>query len=540
MAFMARLRRAREDLEQRVEERTCELRESEERYRIVSELSSDFAFAFRLHSDHTVKFEWITAAVTRVTGYQPADFELDRWMSVTHPEDRPAVIEAMDQVFRGESRSLEFRIRTKSGELRWLFLVFGARRREADGSVLVVGSARNITERKQTERDRRQLEQHMQEVQRLESLGVLAGGIAHDFNNILTVIGGNTRLIMDDLREDSPHRERLARIRAAASYAQGLTRQMLTYSGKASLNLRPMNLSQLVVEMLELLRASVAKQGQLDVDLADDLPAIEGDDTQIRQILLNLVINAAEALPDVGGNIRVRTRATRVAAEHLVGAFGTPNPEPGDYVVLEVSDSGQGIEESRIARVFEPFFTSKASGRGLGLAAVLGIARAHRGLIQLESKPGVGTTFRVLVPASLRAVSEPPLDGEAGAQPRVSGTVLVVDDQEAVIEVAQEFLERAGFRVIAALGGRAGLDALRRHGDDIDAVVLDLVMPEMGGEETFDALRRLRPTLPILLVSGYDKEMAGETFFGRGIAGFLYKPYEPEELVERVRRAIEG
>ncbi len=534
------LRHAREDLEQRVEERTRELRDSEERYRTVSELSSDFAFAVRMRSDRTIQFDWVTAAVTRVTGYEPEEIEGGRWISMVHPEDRAAVVEAVDQVLAGEPRSLEFRILTKSDELRWLFVVLGARRREPDGSVLVVGSARNITESKQTERDRRQLDQHMQEVQRLESLGVLAGGIAHDFNNILTVIRGNTRLTMDDLQKDSPQHERLARIQAAAEHAQGLTRQMLTYSGAAMLSVQPMDLSQLVVEMLGLLRASVAKKGPLDVDLAEDLPAIEADDTQIRQVLLNLVTNAAEALADTGGSITVRTRVCRVGAEELVGAFGTPDPEPGEYVVLEVSDTGPGIEESRVARVFEPFFTSKASGRGLGLAVVLGIARAHRGVIQLESEPGVGTTFRVLVPSSLRAVSEPPLAREPAEPPRGSGTVLVVDDQEAVIEVAEAFLQRAGFRVLTALGGRAALDALRTHGDEIDVVVLDLVMPEMGGEETFDALRDLRPHLPILLVSGYDKKMVGDRFLGRGIAGFLYKPYEPEELVERVRSAIEG
>jgi CheY-like chemotaxis protein/two-component sensor histidine kinase len=317
---------------------------------------------------------------------------------------------------------------------------------------------------------------------------------------------------------------------------------MLTYSGKALLSLQPLDLSQLVLETLELLRAAVAKKGDLDLDLADDLPAIEGDGTQVRQVLLNLVTNAAEALPDEGGSIRIRTRVCHTVAEELAGAFGTADPEPGEYLVLEVSDTGQGIEESRVLRVFEPFFTSKASGsgRGLGLAAVLGIVRAHRGVIQLESEPGVGTTFRVLVPASSRAVSEPAPAMQRVESRRCSGTVLVVDDQEAVIEVAQQFLERAGFRVLTALGGRAGLEALRANGDAIDVVVLDLVMPEMSGDETFDAMRRLRAELPILLVSGYDKEMVAERFMGRGSAGFLYKPYEPEELIERVRSALES
>jgi signal transduction histidine kinase/CheY-like chemotaxis protein len=419
-------------------------------------------------------------------------------------------------------------------------MVLGARQRDPDGSALLVGSARNITELKRAEQDRRQLDRHMQETQRLESLGVLAGGVAHDFNNLLTVIRGNTGLMLEDLPSDWPQRERLTRIQAAAEYAQALTRQMLTYSGKASLTLRPLDVSQVALDMLDLLRASVEKKGQLDVDLDDDLPAVEGDDTQIRQVLLNLVTNAAEALHDQGGSILIRTRLCHVSSAGLIGAFGKPDPKPGEYVAVEVSDTGQGIAATRIARVFEPFFTSKASGRGLGLAAVLGIVRAHGGVIQLETELGEGTTFRVLLPASLRAVSQPAPVSERSQASGGSGTILVVDDEEAVIEIAQEILERAGFRVFTAASGREAVDLLQTHGADIDAVVLDLMMPEMGGAETFDALRSIRPELPILVVSGYDKEMASEHFVGRGIAGFLYKPYEPDELVERVRNAVSG
>ena len=534
------LRAAREDLEKRVEERTRELSESEERYRTVSDLSSDFAFAARMSRDHEMTFDWVTTAVTPVTGYEPEELSGQQWISMIHAEDRAAVVEAVDEVLQGEPRSLELRIQTKSGELRWLFMVLGARRRDPDGSALLVGSVRNITELKRAEQDRRQLDRHMQEAQRLESLGVLAGGVAHDFNNILTVIRGNTELLLDDLSSDGPQRERLTRIQASAEYAQALTRQMLTYSGKASLTVRPMDVSQVALDMLDLLRASVAKKGQLDVDLDDDLPAVEGDDTQIRQVLLNLVTNAAEALRDQGGSIQIRTRLCQVSSAELVGAFGTPDPKPGEYVAVEVSDTGEGIGGTRIARVFEPFFTSKTSGRGLGLAAVLGIVRAHGGVIQVETQLGEGTTFRVLLPPSLRAASQPAPARERPQATGGSGTILVVDDEEAVIEIAQAFLERAGFRVLTAAGGREAVAALQTHGDDIDAVVLDLVMPEMGGAETFDALRRIRPELPILVVSGYDKEMASEHFVGRGIAGFLYKPYEPDELVERVRSAVSG
>jgi len=533
------LRRAHEELEQRVQERTAELLESEERYRTVSELSNDYAFAFCLRPDGRIRFEWVTAAVTRVTGYGAEEFEANRWLQIIHPGDREVAMASMRRVLSGSPESQELRIRARDGGVRWLSVRMAVRRHEPDGSALVVGAASNVTERKRAERERRRLEQHMQEVQRLESLGVLAGGIAHDFNNLLTVIGGNLRLAADDLPEDHPARERLEHVRAAAEHAQGLTRQMLTYSGKASLTLRPVDVSSLCRDMLDLLRASVSKKARLDVDLCEGLPPVEGDETQIRQVLLNLVTNASEALGDESGAIRVHTDALRREAADLRVGFGTPDPEPGEYVLLEVADTGCGISEAQRARVFEPFFTSKASGRGLGLAAVLGIVRAHRGLIQVESERDRGTTFRVWIPAAAHrsAVAPAPPARRAGA--RAGGTVLVVDDDPGVLEVAHEFLRRAGFRVRTATGGRAAIERVRA-GDDVDAVVLDLVMPEVDGEETFEALRQARPDLPIVLVSGYDKEMTAARFLGRGIAGFVYKPYEPDELVECVRAALEG
>ncbi len=553
------LQRARDQLEQRVQERTAELgrsvadleaeiaerraaesalRESEERYRTVSELSSDYSFAMRVDRDLSMRIEWVTDAFFRITGYAPAELQDRGWLAIIDPGDRGEYQAHFKKVLAGQSDVLRTRILTKSGDERWLEVRFGTRHDEADGAVRIVGAASDVTERVAAERERRRLDQHMQEVQRFESLGVMAGGIAHDFNNVLTVILGNARLSLAELGSGSPLRRRLSRIQAAAEYASGLTGQMLTYSGKGSLELHPMDLSQVARDMLDLLRASSAKKSSLDVELATDLPAVEGDETQIRQVILNLVSNASQALAEPGGRIDLRTGVAHLKVRDLADAFGTLDPAPGEYVYLEVADTGEGIGVEQQARVFEPFFTTKRGGRGLGLASVLGIVTAHRGVITLESRPGKGATFRVLLPRSSRAAESKPAVARPDREVRRSGTILVVDDDEWVLDLAREFLQRAGFTVLTAPGGRAGVDLVRARGDEIDAVVLDLIMPEMNGEEAFEEMRRIRPDLQVVLASGYGKEMSPERFFARGVAGVLFKPYEPEELVQRVVDAL--
>ena len=553
------LREARERLEERVAERTEELgrsvadleaqvrerraaeralRESEERYRIISELSSDYSFAVRMAPDRTMQIEWATDALNRITGYSVEELQGDRWLDLIHPDDRDRIFNELGAVMTGRTTELELRIVQKSGEERWLQVRFGRSSSEPDGTVRLIGAASDISERVLGERDRRRMDHHLQEVQRLESLGVLAGGIAHDFNNVLTVVLGNSHLTLDDLEAGSPLRERVVRIRAAAEYAAGLTTQMLTYSGRASIRTRPLDLSHVVRDMLDLLRASVTVKSSLDVDLSAGLPAIEADETQVRQVILNLVNNAAQAVGEMGGAIRVQTSLQRLAARDLVGAYGTTDLAPGRYVMLEVADSGDGIEPERRARIFEPFFTTKQGGRGLGLAAVLGIVSAHRGVIRVTSELGVGSTFQVFLPPSWRAVEKSEGGSTRSGTAVRSGTVLVIDDDEWVIDVARAVLERAGFRVITALGGAAAIDLLRARAASIDAVVLDLVMPEMSGEETFLEIRRICPDLPVVLASGYDREMTADRFFARGAAGFVYKPYEPDDLVDRVAEAV--
>jgi CheY-like chemotaxis protein len=313
---------------------------------------------------------------------------------------------------------------------------------------------------------------------------------------------------------------------------------MLTYSGRTPFSLKPLDLSRVVEETADLLEASVAKRIALEILPASERLPMAGDETQLRQVVINLVTNAAEAIGEANGRVCVRTSTRRVEAGSGLRAIGTPDPGPGSYVSLEVSDDGPGIDETAQLRIFEPFYTTRHSGRGLGLAAVLGIVQGHHGFISLESSPGAGTTFRVLFPR-LAGPSRPEAPPKEPAPAAASlGRVLLVDDEAFVLEVGAEFLKRAGYEVETASGGREALALLEERGDAIDAVVLDLVMPELDGEETLRALRRLRPAVPVLLTSGYDEERTAERFDDADIAGFLRKPYEPEELIAKVGAAI--
>jgi signal transduction histidine kinase len=394
------------------------------------------------------------------------------------------------------------------------------------------------TEHEARERERERLELELRELQRLESLGRIAGGIAHDLNNVLTVILGNTRLALDDPGTPGDLRARLTRIRSAADCAAALTGQILAYSGKAGAAFEAVDVSQLARGMLDLLRAAVSEPTRIAATLPDDLPAVEADPTQLRQLLLNLVANASEALGTAGGEVRIRTGTRAIGAGELpVGPGGGADPRA--CVVLEVSDSGGGLDLELRDRIFEPFVSSKATGRGLGLATVRGIVERHRGAIRVDTAAGRGTTFCILLPCSARRpVEAAPVPVAPRLAPR-GATVLVVDDDEAVREVAREFLSRGGFRVLTASTGTEAVARVQEAGASIDAVVLDVVLPDLSGEATFLRLRDLRPDIAVVLASGYDPEQTAARFSARGLDGFLRKPYAAEDLLGGVLGALE-
>jgi CheY-like chemotaxis protein len=377
----------------------------------------------------------------------------------------------------------------------------------------------------------------------LEAVGQLTGGIAHDFNNLLTPILGDASLAILDLPESSPIRARLEKIRSAAQRAAGLTNQMLAYAGRRPLVAESLDLSSLVREVGQLLETPVSGRGSLSIEIPANLPAVVGDATQITQVALNLITNAAEAVTAPNGRIRVRAGVMGSgeiprSALFLGEAGEAIPPEPGPYVFFEVEDDGCGMDEATRSRIFDPFFTTKFTGRGLGLAAVLGIVRGHRGAIDLESSPGKGTRFRVLFPASYPERAGTTTTREPRDTHRVRGTVLVVDDDEGVRALAEETLRRAGIATLSATDGDAAIALFERGPDDVDVVLLDRTMPASGGAACFEALRRIRPGVPIVLMSGYAPEHAGEGMTEDALAVFLQKPFLPETLIERIREAL--
>ncbi len=396
----------------------------------------------------------------------------------------------------------------------------------------------DVTERKRAEEERRKMQTQIQQVQKLESLGVLAGGIAHDFNNLLTVILGNANLADMELPPESPARRTVREIEKASLRAAEMINQMLAYSGKGRFVVLPINLSRLVEEMARLLQTIISKRAVLRFDFAPDLPATEADVTQLRQVVMNLITNASEALGDDDGFITLRTGVVH-ADRQLLNATYLPGADlaEGPYVYLEVSDTGCGMDADELEKIFDPFFTTKFTGRGLGLAAVLGIVRGHKGAIHIASEPKRGTTFKVLFPASHLDVTAVEATETSPAW-RGTGTILVVDDEETVRGVARKIVEAAGLRVLEAADGRAGLEMFRLHGTEVALVLLDLTMPHLNGEEAFREMRLLRPDVNVVLMSGYNEQEATKYFIGKGLAGFLQKPFRANDLLTVLQRTL--
>jgi signal transduction histidine kinase/CheY-like chemotaxis protein len=394
-------------------------------------------------------------------------------------------------------------------------------------------------ERANAEWQRRALEQQVLQAQKLESLGVLAGGIAHDFNNLLVGILGNAGLALMETPADAPNAELLRDIETAAHRAADLTRQMLAYAGRGAFVLEMVDLNEVARELTHLLESTISKKAALRFDLAAKLPAVECDATQLRQLVMNLIINASDAVGDGAGDILVRTCARPCTAWDL-GSPYTDDPLPeGLYVQLEVTDTGCGMDRETAKRIFDPFFTTKFTGRGLGLAAVLGIVRSRRGSIQVESEPGRGTCIRVLLPAQCAspapagAVSDP-------AAAHASGLVMVGDDEPAVRRVATRVLERMGMRVITAGDGVEAVNLFRERAHELVLVLLDVTMPRMGGEEALRQMRQIPSSAKVVLSSGFTEQDAARHFDGLPLDGFIQKPYEPATLSAQVMRLLGG
>jgi two-component system, cell cycle sensor histidine kinase and response regulator CckA len=398
-------------------------------------------------------------------------------------------------------------------------------------SAILVASV-EITARKKAEEQRLELERALQLAQKVEGLGTLAGGVAHDFNNLLTVIQGNLHLALDELPAGSSALSVLQRAELATRRAADLTAQLLAYAGKGTLYTHPIDLNALVHEMMGLLHTSVPRAVELRLNLAAGLPLASADATQLRQVLMNLVINAGEAIGDAAGVITVSTRERRVERGELAGARAGAELAAGRFVLLQVQDSGPGMDAATIDRIFDPFFSTKFAGRGLGLAAVLGIVRSHGGALTVTSAPGHGACFTLLLP-----VANAPEVVVAATAPAV-GVVLVVDDEPELREFVATAARRQGLRVLTAGDGEEALIVFREHADTIDGVILDLTMPRNDGASAFAQLRALRPELPIVLMSGYSAEETAQRLAGARPTAFLHKPFALRDLLAALRLIV--
>ncbi|MDJ0973286.1 MAG: response regulator [Planctomycetota bacterium] len=397
----------------------------------------------------------------------------------------------------------------------------------------------DLTPQKAAEEERLRFEAKLQHAQKLESLGVLAGGIAHDFNNLLVGMLGNAELAMQRLEPDSPALRYLEGVRAAAVRASELTNQMLAYSGRGRFAIEPVDLNALIQELRHLLKTVISKKADLRLDLAEGLPSVEADASQVRQVVMNLITNASESLGDAPGLISVRTGVAELDAETIATCVLQEGLEPGPRVVLEVRDTGCGFDEPTRQTIFDPFFTTKFTGRGLGLAAVLGIVRGHGAGIRVTSEVGEGSCFTLYFEP---AEAPPPSNDVEAVQPAAArtttATVLVVDDEAAIRQVSRDMLEDAGYRVWTADDGERALELLEQGGDEVDLVVLDLTMPRMDGAEALKLMRAAGSTHRVVLSSGYGEEAAVERFQHLDLAAFLKKPYTGRALLDVVEQVL--
>jgi two-component system cell cycle sensor histidine kinase/response regulator CckA len=472
---------------------------------------------------HHGRLLWANAEVVKVTGWTLEDLQREDWLSRMIPgEQQQAEVTAFMAEADGRTWK-DVRVGTKDGETletSWCNV------RLSDGRLLGIG--------KDTSLDGR-----LRQAQKMESLGVLAGGIAHDFNNLLVGILGNASVAREDADPSSTLGQALSDIEAAARRAADLTRQLLAYAGKGRLVVEVIALAPLVREMSSLLASAISKKARLRVEIEEGLPAVRADATELRQVLMNLILNASDALGNGEGEIAVRVETRECSEEWLRRTVHADIP-PGRYVFASVRDTGCGMSADVRARIFEPFFTTKFAGRGLGLASTLGIIRSHGGALAVTTELGRGSTFEMLLPALSAAVpsTEPQPAVKRVREPLAHETLLVVDDEAAVRSLVRRVLERHGFQVALAADGRKALRLFDEAAGAIHVVLLDLTMPLLSGEETLAALRAVAPDVKVVLMSDYDREDALARV--GSVVAFVRKPFAPVDLVTAMRDVLAG
>jgi PAS domain S-box-containing protein len=558
--FHGELERLRWQLEQMVEDRTQELEAAnrklhseiserqlaEEAMRML-ERAVEQSIDGILVADLEGEIQYVNRAWAGMHGYE--DFEvMGRDLSLFHtPEQLEELRPCLEEVRETGAFDGEIDHRRKDGETFPSWMSITLLRDAETGPVGFVFVGRDVSERAQAEEERNRLETKVKQARKLESLGDLAGGIAHDYNNLLTGMLGNAGLVLRELPESSTARDKIEQIETAAVRAADLTSQLLAYAGEDPLVLRAVDAGEVVRGMGAELRALMTPGVELEIRVEPELPEVEADPAQIRRALRNLVDNADEAMGGEPGTVAVAVGLCRLEAAELAETYLEDGQGAGDYLCLGVRDTGCGIDEEIRSRMFDPFFSTRASARGLGLAAVFGIVRAHGGVIRVASELDVGTTFELFFPLTHPRLQKPSQDPEAAvaAAPALdgyvgSGTVLVVDDEALMREVSESILEESGFQVQTAVNGQEAVELFRRDPSAYRVVLLDRTMPVMSGVQALEEIRRLEPAARVILMSGYRESEVLRGLEDKGLSGFLQKPFRPDDLLRKVREALEA
>jgi len=483
---------------------------------------------------------FINSQYTELTGYTAEDLEAmeqEQFFALFHPDDANQMAEHMNRLARADDNSvleIEYRLKTKGGRWIWCISrdsVFG---RDKDGSMSqFIGTFLDNTARKKAEEEKKKMESQLLQYQKMEAIGTLAGGIAHNFNNLLMAIQGQASLMSVDLEPSHPHTVNIKAIEDHIKSATELTKQLLGVARKGKYEARPIDINELLLKSAAMF-GQAKKELQIHTKLHKPPPVVTADKGQIEQVLLNLYINAWQAMPS-GGDLYLETQLII-----LDDAYCEPhNVKPGRYAKVSVTDTGIGMDEAVRQRIFDPFFTTKeeSRGTGLGLASAYGIIKNHEGFITVYSEVGHGSAFNIYLPLSDKQV--PREDPTKSALIRGSETILLVDDEEMIIEVGQALLEKLGYRVIVASGGEPAVDIVKKYGNGIDLVILDLIMPGIDGGKAFDLIREIQSTMPIILSSGYSLNGQAEEIMSRGCEGFIQKPFNIFELSQKVREILD-
>jgi PAS domain S-box-containing protein len=536
--WQEQVQQSHEALEARVIERTEELRKSEERFRAIA----DYTYDWENWVAPDGKLLWVNPAVERVTGYSAEEHlnHPDRVAMIVLEEDRDYIKNIFENAIkeRLSDNDIPFRIRRKDGSIRWVSISYQPLYSRDDKYLGIRSSIRDITGRVKVEQEREKLFNQLREAQKMEAIGTLAGGIAHDFNNILAAIIGYSEMAADELSPENDASRMILEVLKASNRAKDLVQQILAFSRQGTGERKPLQIHFIIKEVVKLLQATIPKSIGIELNIRGDNITIMADSTQIHQVIMNLCTNAYHAMKDQGGRLTIFL--DKVAA---LPEIPDQNPNPavtGPYLHLEIGDTGHGMSDTVMQRIFDPYFTTRAQGEGtgLGLSVVHGIVKSHGGFIMVDSEPGKGTTFKLYFPCIESEVAVPQRMAPE-PMPRGEEHILLVDDEEQLVRMWRQMLEALGYQVTAAFNSPDALELFMDRPDRFDLILTDMSMPDLSGAQLAEKVLSARPDMPLILCTGFSERMNEPTAKNLGFKAFLMKPVVMNELAEAIRRALD-